>query len=99
MYESDLHKLKPIIGYSCANVVSDSKLAFTTCELEGADATWSLFKALGMPSYLRFIYVIERNLIKNCPVTIPDVSHALHIYGPKLATIKGKKTKKPKHFH
>ena len=49
--EVDLPKLKPLIGYSCANIVENNKLDFTNRELEGANTAWSLFKDLGMPSY------------------------------------------------
>jgi hypothetical protein len=92
--ETDLPKLKPLIGYTCANVVEHNKLDFTNRELEGANTARSLFKALGMPSYSRYIHAIENNLIQDCPVTISDVRRALHIYGPEMATIKGKTTRK-----
>ena len=86
-------KLKPLTPYSCANVVSDNKLEFTCRELEGADTARSLFKHLGMPSYSRFIHAIEHNFIPNCPVTVADIRRALHIYGPELATLKGRTTR------
>jgi hypothetical protein len=100
MNEDDRHKLthtkpklKPLTPYSCANIVSDNKLEFTRRELEGADTARSLFKHLGMPSYSRFIHAIENNFIPNCPVTIADIRRALHIYGPELATLKGRTTR------
>jgi hypothetical protein len=91
--DNDLPKLSTLTGYIHANIVEDNKLAFTTRELQGADTARSLFKAMGMPSYSRFIYAIENNLIKNCPITVADIRRALHIYGPELATIKGKTTR------
>ena len=91
--ESNLPKLKPVTNYSYTNVVDENKLNFTTRELAGADTARSLFKALGFPSYSRYIYAIEHNLISNWTVNISDIKHALHIYGPELATIKGKTTR------
>ena len=46
-----------------------------------------------MPSYQKFIKVLEANAIKNCPVTPHDVKTALFIWGPETAVIKGKTTR------
>jgi hypothetical protein len=92
--QKNMHKIKSFTSYSYANIVDENKLDFTSRELEGVDTAKSLFRAMGFLSYSRFIYAIEHNLIPNCTVTIPDVCCALHIYGPELATIKGKTTRK-----
>ena len=51
-----------------------------------------------MPSYAQFVSLLNRNRIQNCPVTAADVKRALHIYGPNIASLKGKTTRrKPSH--
>jgi hypothetical protein len=92
-YKCPNYKLKSLPHYSCANIVEDNKLNFTSRELEGADLARSLFKHLGLPSYSRFIHYIENKLIPNCPVTIADIRRALHIYGPEVSTLKGRTTR------
>ena len=46
-----------------------------------------------MPSYQKFIKLLDTNTIKNCPVTAQDVKTALFIWGPEAAVIKGKPTR------
>jgi hypothetical protein len=41
-----------------------------------------------------FSDILKNNLIRNCPVTPDDAKRALHIYGPDIATLKGKTVKK-----
>ena len=79
-------------------LVSDLKKSFTRREIAGADKARMLYKSLGMPSYTQFISMLNSNRIKNCPVTAADVTRALHIYGPDIATLKGKTARvKPMH--
>jgi hypothetical protein len=38
--------------------------------------------------------LLQNNLIRNCPITYEDAKRALHIYGPDIATLKGKTVKR-----
>jgi len=78
---------------SLVKTVSQAKSNFTRREIEGADAARTLYCKLGRPSERQFESILRNNLIRNCPVTPNDAKHALLIYGPDPATLKGKTTR------
>ena len=44
-----------------------------------------------------FKLMIQSNMVKNCPVTVENVTIAEKIFGPALSSLKGKSTRqKPK---
>jgi hypothetical protein len=45
---------------------------------------------IGNPSKGDFKGIVSRNLIKNCSVTTTDITNACKIFGPDLASIRGK---------
>jgi hypothetical protein len=45
---------------------------------------------LGYPSEKDFRNMVSSNMITNCPVTPTDISAANKIFGPNVASIKGK---------
>jgi Zinc knuckle len=75
------------------NTVSKNKQPFVTREIELADTARELYRKLGRPSEQQFEDILKKNLILNCPVTADDAKRAMIIYGPDLATIKGKTTR------
>ena len=75
------------------NLTNENKSNFTHSQVRAAERARSLFKALGIPSYQKFIKLLENNIIRNCPVTPQDVKTALFIWGPETAVIKGKTTR------
>ena len=93
--EAGHSKLSKFSSYSFNQVdtVRSLKSNFTRREIEGAERARTLFRAIGMPSYQKFIHALEHNHIRNCPVTAADVRRALHIYGPEVAVLKGKSTR------
>jgi hypothetical protein len=52
------------------------------------------YKKIGRPSEKEFNDILQNNLICNCPVTSDNAKRALKIYGPDVATLKGKTVKK-----
>jgi hypothetical protein len=58
-----------------------------------ANKAQEFYHKLGRPSQHKFEEILKLNLIMNCPVTIDDAKGELLIYGPDLATIKGKTTR------
>ena len=79
--------------HSFVNLTNENKANFTQAQIRAAERARSLFRALGMPSYQKFIKLLENNTIRNCPVTPQDVKAALFIWGPEKAVIKGKATR------
>jgi hypothetical protein len=82
-----------ISAYSFPQLVSENKSNFTRTEVEGADRARELYRKMGMPGYTYFFHLLQTNYIHNCPLTTDDAKRALQIYGPEVATIKGKTTR------
>ena len=53
-----------------------------------------LHRKIGRPSQAHFENILKNNLIHNCPVTVDDARRAIVIYGPDMASLKGKTTAK-----
>jgi hypothetical protein len=80
--------------YLFLNTVAGNKGKYTQHEIQGADKARALYKKIGRPSEQAFSDILKNNLIRNCPVTPDDARRALEIYGPDIATLKGKTVKK-----
>jgi hypothetical protein len=74
--------------------VAANRQRFTTREIKAADQARSLYRILARPSEAVFCALLDDNQILNCPVTSNDAKRALLIYGPDVATLKGKTVKK-----
>jgi hypothetical protein len=81
-------------NYLFLNTVAENKATYTRREIEGADQARALYKKIGRPSEQEFLKILQNNLIRNCPVTPEDAKRALLIYGPDIATLKGKTVKR-----
>ena len=51
-------------------------------------------RAIRRPSLQKYIDIVERNLLPNCPVTKQDIITAENIFGPHLGILKGKTVRK-----
>jgi hypothetical protein len=56
-----------------------------------------MYKTLIYPSMKDFKWVIHRNQIKDCPMTIQDIDVAMNIWGKNIAALKGKTTRSKTH--
>jgi hypothetical protein len=74
--------------------VAENKIGYTKREFEGAKQARKLYHTLGCPTVENFKHILRQNIIKNCPVTIGDVSTAERIFGPDIGTLRGKSTRK-----
>jgi hypothetical protein len=52
----------------------------------------TLYSNLGNPSMKDFKWVMQRNHIKDCPVTIDNVVTANKVWGKDIAALKGRTT-------
>ena len=81
-------------GVNLVETVEDNKKLHTPNQVKRATAARDLLHALGCPSIADLKFIIKANLIKDNPITQGDVALAETIYGPDIATIKGKTTRR-----
>jgi hypothetical protein len=74
------------------NTISENKEGFTKRQIKGAELARTLYKTLSYPSMKAFKWVIRKNQIKDCPVTVQDINVALKIRGKNIAALKGNAT-------
>jgi hypothetical protein len=74
--------------------VDENKKFYTKCQFEQAKRARKLLYSLGYPSINDMKAIIWMNAIKNNPVTTEDVNIAKKIFGPDIATLKGKTTRR-----
>jgi hypothetical protein len=82
-----------VTGYTMISTVAEQKKLFSTREIQSADNARALYRKLGRPSEAEFQQILSGNFLQNCPVTAADAKRALTIYGPDIATLKGKTTR------
>ena len=84
-----------LTNYTFLNTVNNNKKNFTCHEIQGADNARELMRKIGRRSQATFKTVLSQNQIINCPVTVADAKRAAFIHGPDLASVKGKRVRKP----
>ena len=63
---------------------------FTKKDIKAANAARKLQDMIGSPSEKDYGRMVSSNMIKNCPIDSTDVSNARTIFGPDLASVRGK---------
>jgi hypothetical protein len=92
-YETQLHPPTVTTGvHTLIQTVEENRKFFVKREIEAADKARELYRKLGRPSQQKFEDILAKNIITNCPITVDDAKRALLIYGPDIATVKGKTT-------
>jgi hypothetical protein len=81
-----------VTGYTMVNTVAKQKKLFSRREVRAADQARERYRKIGRPAEAEFVELLKCNAIRNCPVTPSDAQRALIIYGPDIATLKGKTT-------
>ena len=80
------------------NTVRDNFKGYTKCNIAKAKEAQRLQGMVGNPTEKEFKGMVRERLIINCPITVQDIENANHIFGPDLANLRGKTTrKKPEH--
>jgi hypothetical protein len=72
------------------NTVGNNRKGFTNRAYNKAKQARRSIGMLGYPSEKDFRNVVSSKMITNCPVTPTDISAANKIFGPNVASIKGK---------
>lgn len=70
--------------------VQENESMFSRREIKAAKAARELSKRLGYPSSQDLQSMLRRGVINNSPVTAQDVQRAERLYGPEVASLKGK---------
>jgi hypothetical protein len=78
---------------SLVQTVEDNMAFYTSRQIERAKRARDLLHTLGCPSIADLKKIIKMNSIKDCPVTLDDINLAENIYGPDVASLKGKSTR------
>ena len=94
-----LYSYKPTMNTNHKKVtfvqsVADNEKHFTDRQIKRAKKARELLDVLGSPSVADLKAVIKMNAIKNNPVTLEDVDIATKVYGPDIASLKGKTTRR-----
>jgi hypothetical protein len=63
---------------------------FSRKQIEGAQAACRLMRMIATPSTCDFNALVRLNMIPDCPITTDNIKHADTLFGPDLATIRGK---------
>ena len=82
-----------VAAYSLVSTVAAQKSLFTQRDVTKADDARKLYRMIGRPSEATFQRILTHGFIRNCPVTPLDAKRAVIIYGPDIATLKGKATR------
>ena len=90
MHSSRLHFYDPSEeAYTFIETVENNKLPFTKRQLAGAEKTRALYSSLGFPSVKDFIWILQSNQLKYCPVSVVDFDITQKILGPNVSTLQG----------
>jgi hypothetical protein len=77
-------------GTVLVNTVDGNKKKYTNAVYKQATLARKLQNVIGRPSARTFLNIVDKNLLKDCPVIRADVLAAEDIFGPNLGSIKGK---------
>jgi hypothetical protein len=86
--------VEPTLTSFFVDSVEENKHGYTKRQFESSKQARKLYHTLGCPTIENFKHLLGHNMIKNCPVTIADVSTAERFFGPDIVTLKGKSTRK-----
>ena len=94
-HRSGLHYYDPRGGnLTFVTTVEGNKTLFTKRQVDGAEQARVLYTSLSYLLVEDFKWIFRANQIKDCPVTVQDAEVALNIWGPNIAALKGKTTRK-----
>jgi hypothetical protein len=88
--DADLHIPRPDKHQVHVATVQDNFGNFSRKQIEGAQAAHRLMGMMATPSKHDFHALVCLNMIQDCPITTENIKHAHTLFGPDLATIRGK---------
>ncbi|MFM7186385.1 MAG: hypothetical protein ACKO14_01070, partial [Armatimonadota bacterium] len=76
--------------FSFITTVDDKKAAYTQRGLKDAQLARKIQNIMMRPNTRKFMDLVSKNLIRNCPITRRHIQAAEDIYGPNLGSLRGK---------
>ena len=76
------------------DTVKENRKGYTQAQFDRAVKARSLYHELGAPTLENYKGFIKMGGVQNCPIWIEDINIAQNIFGPDMATLKGKSTRK-----
>jgi hypothetical protein len=81
-------------GTTLVQTVTKKKSKFTERLYKRAEAARQVQNIIGRPPLQRYLEIIDKRMLINCPVTREDVLTAEKIFGPNLGGLKGRTTRR-----
>ena len=92
-YKAKVELLNQLQGTINVQTVKENTEGFTPRQVKQAREARRLYHTVGAPSVEKLRMVIKMNTIRNCPVTMENITMADKIFGLDIATLKGKSTR------
>ena len=80
--------------YSLLNTVDDNKTLYCKKDVKGANHARNVQAIIAWPTDQEYTNIISNNQIMNSKVTVDDIHHASHIYGPALPLLQSRTVRK-----
>jgi hypothetical protein len=83
-------------GLPCHQVTTraENRKNYTERQYERAKRARDFYHSVGTPMLGKFKALLRSNMVSDCPITYEDVCIAEKIFGPSVAKLKGKSTRK-----
>jgi len=92
LYYHDVHSNHhhPAVFGSFLNTVSEKKAAYTQRGIQQAQMARRVQDIIMRPSTRRYMDLVSKNFIRNCPIDRRHIQAAEDIYGPNIGALQGK---------
>ena len=72
------------------NTVAHNKSKYSRRDIVKAEKARKFQETIGNPSLRTLLTIVDKNLLQDCPITRGDIRAAEKIFGPSIASLKGK---------
>ena len=81
-------------GVCLAETVADRAEGYTPRQIMEAKQARKMMSMMGSPSSATLQRMVRDNLVNNCPVSVTSIKIADDVFGPDVASLQGKMTRK-----
>ena len=76
------------------DTVKENRKGYTQVQYDREVKAWSFYHELGAPTLDNYKGFVKMVGVQNCSIRIEDINMAQNIFGPDMATLKGKNTQR-----